>query len=100
MFCTTGVALGDLQCSVLATLESSQDAVLNISTSAQLAFVAEDYHPKNSAGEDCPIAYFPYFDGKYLAVAASLNGGNALATFIKMIQEWTLELGTMIPQCK
>ncbi|RZC33017.1 FGGY N domain containing protein, partial [Asbolus verrucosus] len=40
-----GIALADLQCSVLSTIETSKDAVLNISTSAQIAFVAEDYKP-------------------------------------------------------
>lgn len=96
---TSGVALGDLQCSVLSTLESPRDAVLNISTSAQLAFVVEDYVPKIGATEAFPIEYFPYFESKYLAVAASLNGGNTLAAFIKMVQEWSLEMGSMINQC-
>ena len=36
---TIGAALGDLQCSVLATMQKPDDAVLNLSTSAQLAFV-------------------------------------------------------------
>jgi sedoheptulokinase len=35
-----GVALGDLQCSIRATLiKAETDAVLNVSTSAQMAFV-------------------------------------------------------------
>ena len=35
-----GVALGDLQCSVRSTLINAEtDAVLNVSTSAQMAFV-------------------------------------------------------------
>lgn len=50
--------------------------------------------------EHWPVEYFPYFEGKYLAVAASLNGGNALATFISMLQQWTLDLGFNIPQSK
>jgi sedoheptulokinase len=45
------------------------------------------------------IEYFPYFGEKYLAVAASLNGGNTLATFVKSLQQWTLELGFSVPQC-
>lgn len=99
-FTIAGVALGDLQCSVLATVEFPQDAVLNISTSAQLAFVAENYNPTKGPPKPQPVEYFPYFNGKYLAVAASLNGGNALATFVKMIQQWTMELGFNVPQCK
>ncbi|XP_031350796.1 sedoheptulokinase-like isoform X2 [Photinus pyralis] len=93
-----GAGLGDLQCSVLATIESVHDAVLNISTSAQLAFVVENYEPTNGPPEVSPIEYFPYFHGKFLAVAASLNGGNALAMFVKMLQQWTMELGFSIPQ--
>ncbi|XP_075220557.1 sedoheptulokinase-like isoform X2 [Lycorma delicatula] len=92
-----GIALGDLQCSVLSTLKNVDDAVLNISTSAQLAFIAHNFQPQ-MADENWPVEYFPYFDGKYLAVAASLNGGNALATFISMLQQWTLDLGFHVPQ--
>ncbi|XP_053610249.1 sedoheptulokinase-like [Plodia interpunctella] len=89
-------ALGDLQCSMLATLENEQDAVLNISTSAQLAIVVN-----NITDMGCKtIEHLPYFKKSYLVVAASLNGGNALATFVKMLQQWMLELGAPIPQAK
>lgn len=44
--------------------------------------------------------YFPYFGGTYVAVAASLNGGNCLAAFVKMLQEWVVELGLSINQSK
>lgn len=47
-----------------------------------------------------PVEYFPYFDQKYLAVAASLNGGNALAAFVCMLQHWTHELGFNVTQCE
>ena len=46
------------------------------------------------------IEYFPYFGGTYVAVAASLNGGNCLATFVKMLQEWAVDLGLSINQSK
>lgn len=91
-----GVALGDLQCSIIATLENKQDAVLNISTSAQLAFVVNDI-----ADLGCnTVEHLPYFNDTYLVVAASLNGGNVLATFVKMLQQWMLEFGFPIPQSK
>ncbi|CAB3230745.1 unnamed protein product [Arctia plantaginis] len=90
------VAMGDLQCSIRATLESKQDAVLNISTSAQLAFVVSSI----SDLECKTIEHLPYFDNTYLVVAASLNGGNVLATFVKMIQQWMLDLGFPTPQAK
>lgn len=94
-----GVALGDLQCSVYALLKNPTDAVLNISTSAQLAYVDPFFSPKPTTGT-VKIQHFPYFDGKYLAVAASLNGGNSLATFVRMLQQWSMELGFSIPQSK
>lgn len=90
-----GVALGDLQCSFLATLEQPTDAVLNVSTSAQLGFVVKAVGPSYET-----VEYLPYFNKTHLAVAASLNGGNALATFVKMLQQWLLELGFSAPQSK
>ena len=33
-------------------------------------------------------------------MAASLNGGNALAAFVRMIQLWCVELGCSVPQEK
>lgn len=91
-----GVSLGDLQCSIIATLENAEDAVLNISTSAQLAFVVKSisYQGYNT------IEILPYFNNTYLVVAASLNGGNVLATFVKMLQQWMLDFGFSIPQSK
>jgi sedoheptulokinase len=91
-----GPALGDLQCSILATLESEEDAVMNISTSAQIAFIAKDISVLNSN----TIQYVPYFDNSHLVVAASLNGGNVLAAFVKMLQQWLLEFEISIPQTK
>jgi len=44
------------------------------------------------------VQYFPYFDNQYLAVAASLNGGNSLALFVKILQQWAHELGFSVPQ--
>ena len=35
-----------------------------------------------------------------MAVAASLNGGNCLAAFVKMIQDWVVDLGLSINQSK
>lgn len=91
--------MGDLQCSVYALLKGPNEAVLNISTSAQLTYVDPTYNPINKTQSNC-IEYFPYFNDQYLAVAASLNGGNTLAAFVKALQQWALELGFSIPQCK
>ncbi|KAM9384952.1 sedoheptulokinase [Pholidichthys leucotaenia] len=89
-----GAALGDFQCSVYSCMSARTDAVLNVSTSAQLTFaMPDDFKPSDSPQPDSSISYFPYFDSSYLAVAASLNGGNVLATFVKMLMSWMRELG-------
>ncbi|XP_005800873.2 sedoheptulokinase [Xiphophorus maculatus] len=89
-----GAALGDFQCSVYSCMSSPADAVLNISTSAQLTFaMPADFTPPDSPQLESSISYFPYFDSSYLAVAASLNGGNALATFVETLTAWMKELG-------
>ncbi|XP_059829677.1 sedoheptulokinase isoform X2 [Hypanus sabinus] len=93
-----GVALGDLQCSVYCCMANKTDAVLNISTSAQLCFAL----PPNFQPPDCPnttssVAYFPYLDGMYLAVAAALNGGNVLSSFVSMLKQWMQEFGLDVP---
>uniref|UniRef100_A0A3Q0RVE7 Sedoheptulokinase n=1 Tax=Amphilophus citrinellus TaxID=61819 RepID=A0A3Q0RVE7_AMPCI len=89
-----GAALGDFQCSVYSCMSARTDAVLNISTSAQLTFaMPADFNPPDSPQPVSSISYFPYFDSMYLAVAASLNGGNVLATFVEMLTSWMRELG-------
>ncbi|KAE8622007.1 hypothetical protein XENTR_v10005061 [Xenopus tropicalis] len=93
-----GIALGDFQCSVYSSATESTDAVLNISTSAQLTFSMPDgFQPEESPNPGEPVAYFPYFNDHYLAVAASLNGGNVLASFITLLSDWIAELGLAIP---
>lgn len=52
-----------------------------------------DFNPPDSPQPLSSISYFPYFDSTYLAVAASLNGGNVLATFVEMLTSWMRELG-------
>lgn len=92
-----GAALGDLQCSVYSCMTEKTDAVLNISTSAQLTYAMPDeFRPPNVTEPSSSVSYFPYFDGFHLAVAASLNGGNVLATFVGMLSSWLKELGVDI----
>ncbi|KAG5882947.1 Sedoheptulokinase, partial [Gonioctena quinquepunctata] len=93
-----GVGLGDFLCSVLSTVKTPYDAVLNISTSAQLSFVVGNYVPTSGPPEISPLYHWPYFKNQYVAVAASLNGGNSLATFVKMLQQWIMEFGFNVPQ--
>lgn len=71
--------------------------VLNISTSAQLTYaMPADFKPPDSPQPASSVSYFPYFEDAYLAVAASLNGGNVLATFVEMLEAWMKELGVFI----
>ncbi|KAL8199037.1 UNVERIFIED_CONTAM: hypothetical protein K2H54_032432 [Gekko kuhli] len=94
-----GSALGDCQCSVYSCMPESTDAVLNIGTSAQLTILAPfGFHPGESPDPRSPVTHVPYFDSRYLAVAASLNGGNVLATFVDMLVEWIAELGLEVPR--
>lgn len=52
-----------------------------------------DFKPPDSPQPASSISYFPYFESTYLAVAASLNGGNVLASFVEMLTSWMRELG-------
>ncbi|XP_040194569.1 sedoheptulokinase [Rana temporaria] len=89
-----GVSLGDFQCSVFSSATESTDAVFNISTSAQLTFcMPEGFQPEDHPKPAEAVTYFPYMNNRYLAVAASLNGGNVFASFVRMLAQWTAELG-------
>ncbi|OWK57304.1 Sedoheptulokinase [Lonchura striata] len=94
-----GIALGDFQCSVYSCLTERTDAVLNISTSAQLTIsMPLGFQPPEAPDPSSAVTYFPYFNGDYLAVAASLNGGNVLATFVGMVAQWAQELGFQVQE--
>ncbi|KAM8818290.1 sedoheptulokinase [Rhynchonycteris naso] len=94
-----GVALGDLQASVYSCMAQRTDAVLNISTSVQLAAsMPSGFQPVQTPDPAAPVAYFPYFNRTYLAVAASLNGGNVLATFVHMLVQWVADLGLEVEE--
>lgn len=45
-----------------------------------------------SSTREIRFDYFPYFDARYLAVAASLNGGNVLASMVRGIQKVVSEI--------
>lgn len=51
------------------------------------------FQPQEAPDPSSAVTYFPYFNDDYLAVAASLNGGNVLATFVGMVAQWAQELG-------
>uniref|UniRef100_UPI00398EF05C sedoheptulokinase n=1 Tax=Pristiophorus japonicus TaxID=55135 RepID=UPI00398EF05C len=94
-----GAALGDFQCSVYSCMMEKTDAVLNISTSAQLTFaLTPAFQPPARPDPTASVAFYPYLDGIYLAVAASLNGGNVLSSFVGMLKQWVQELGLEVPE--
>ncbi|XP_078278242.1 sedoheptulokinase isoform X1 [Rhinoraja longicauda] len=94
-----GVALGDFQCSVYSCMNEKSDAVLNISTSAQLTFALPPaFQPPDHPNPSSSVAYFPYLDGIYLAVAAALNGGNIMSSFVGMLKQWMHEFGLEVPE--
>nr|XP_057934580.1 sedoheptulokinase [Doryrhamphus excisus] len=94
-----GAALGDFQCAVYSCLSAQTDAVLNISTSAQLTFaMPADFRPPDSPQPDSSTTFFPYFGSSYLAVAASLNGGNVLAAFVDTLAGWMKEFGVEVSE--
>lgn len=91
--------MGDLQASVYSCMAQRTDAVLNISTSVQLAAsMPPGFQPAQTADPSAPVAYFPYFHSTYLGVAASLNGGNVLATFVHMLVQWMADLGLEVEE--
>ena len=70
-------------------------SVLNIGTSSQLSFQMSEGFIPNDTDLVQGRNYFPFFGNRYLAVAASLNGGNILACFVKMLKQWTGQLGEL-----
>ncbi|XP_044286315.1 sedoheptulokinase [Varanus komodoensis] len=94
-----GAALGDFQCSVYSSMREKTDAVLNIGTSAQLTLLMPSgFKPAQTPDPRSPVAYYPYFGDSYLAVAASLNGGNVMAAFVSTLLGWTAELGVQVSE--
>ncbi|OQS00707.1 hypothetical protein THRCLA_05890 [Thraustotheca clavata] len=86
------VPMGDHPCSVYALLHSTslnaKDALLvNIGTSAQLAFVLEDNLPTTPSFE-----IRPYFNQQKIAVVAALTGGNVFAKFVENCIKWTFDM--------
>lgn len=47
------------------------------------------FQVQNLISEKCfeCITFFPYFNDQYLAIAASLNGGNVLASYIRLLHD-------------
>ena len=67
------IAIGDNQASVLSSLSSENELLINVGTGSQVSVVCNDIIAGNG------IEIRPFFEGKYLAVGAALCGGRAYA---------------------
>ena len=67
------IAIGDNQASVLSSLSSENELLINVGTGSQVSVVCD----KMIKAENIEIR--PFFEGKYLAVGAALCGGRAYA---------------------
>lgn len=67
------VAIGDNQASVLSSLSSNDDILLNVGTGSQISLVSD--HVIEAAN----IETRPYFEGQYLIAGSALCGGRAFA---------------------
>ena len=87
------VALGDLKYSVFRYQPKKNEGIMNISTSAQLALVAERSSNVQEKVRPSPSSMrVAHFQSKDLVVAASLNSGNVLAAFVRLIHSWQASL--------
>ncbi len=86
-------ALGDNQASILSTSEYPDEEIyLTLGTGAQLTVVV-DPDQLNDLKMIPSMEIRPYLDGKYIAVAAPLCGGQAFAWLADTVQGWLRELG-------
>lgn len=67
------VAIGDNQASVLSSLSSENELLINVGTGSQVSVLCDDM----ITGDNIEVR--PFFEGKYLAVGAALCGGRAYA---------------------
>lgn len=62
-------------------------------TASQLAVVKPRGAAATAISLPESVQEVPYFSGDHLLVAASLNGGNVMATFVDVLQGWMKDLG-------
>lgn len=88
-----GNALGDNQASLFGSLtDPTRQVALTIGTGAQLSVVVPSI-PKVLQQEGERYEYRPYIGDSYIAVAASLSGGRALAALGRALEEFMKKLG-------
>ncbi|TKR76996.1 hypothetical protein L596_018050 [Steinernema carpocapsae] len=83
------VASADLQTTLLPYIREGV-AVLNVGTSSQLCFLL----PEGDEKKPMPtgVRVVPFYVGRWLALAASLNGGNVIDLVTKTIVRWSSQL--------
>ncbi|CAD6188082.1 unnamed protein product [Caenorhabditis auriculariae] len=80
---TVHVPSGDLQASVASLRFHSKTAYLVLGTSAQLCTAVEENSPDLNRLPPC-VVNLPFVDRKRLLAARSMNGGNAIESFLKV----------------
>ena len=91
------VATGDNQASILATAKDFESEVyLTVGTGAQLSIAVKAADAKVNAGSQA-MELRPFFDGRLLAVAAPLCGGQAFAWLVKGLRRSLQDLGVEAP---
>lgn len=90
------VAIGDNPASLYATLaEPEAELALTLGTGGQLAAVLPAGAELAEAGDAVELR--PYLDQRYMAVAASLCGGDAFAWLVQAASSWLRDLGATPP---
>ena len=92
------VALGDLQASLLATIQDPEtDVALTLGTGGQATVITAAPLKAGVAARDAPCVYWPYPGGRIAVVAASLSGGAAWAWLVDSLDAWLRDLGVAPP---
>ena len=91
-------ALGDLQASLLATIQDPEtDVALNLGTGGQaMVITAAPLDPLLNL-PDARCRFCPYPGGRVAVVAASLSGGAAWAWLVDSLDVWLRALGVVPP---
>lgn len=68
-------------------------AVLNVGTSSQLVTFKPNLFKQSVSKLPPSVMELPFFNGRNILVAASLNGGNVLSKLVNLLGRWSAEMG-------